>query len=407
MDKKQYLLSACMLSLVIAPITSSAETVPSNIKADTQQQLKTDLSTVRQQKLLVQDEIEALTKKIASLNQQITQSDKKLQNKVKELKTINKKLDNLNKEDVRITALLDSRKKEFKDRAASYYRTEGQMSFLNVILSVNSFGEFIDHFIAYDKIVNDDKKFIEEYIAGQNKVAGIKANVKTLQESTLQEKADLEKIKKSQVQSKKEKETLSSLLKKKKKQLEKEEQGKKVALELLQKNGKEILAFINKTSSQGKILAPLINSIIKPFVADAQKLQQDKGVPASITLGQIILESSGSYNGLSGLAYEAKNLFGIKGTGTAGSEYWDTTEYVNGKKVSKKSKFAKYKTYYDSMKAHANLLLTPRYQKYLRNVTSIVDYANGIHEAGYATDPNYVNELLKIIYQYDLWKLDV
>ena len=67
------------------------------------------------------------------------------------------KLDNLNKEDKRITDLLTNREEEFKDRVSSYYRTKGQMSFLNVIFSVNSFGEFIDHFVSYDKIVNDDK----------------------------------------------------------------------------------------------------------------------------------------------------------------------------------------------------------------------------------------------------------
>ena len=140
---------------------------------------------------------------------------------------------------------------------------------------------------------------------------------------------------------------------------------------------------------------------------DAQKLQQEKGVPACITLGQIILESSGSYNGLSGLAFQAKNLFGIKGTGTAGSVNLDTTEFVNGQSIVTTAQFASYNTYYDSMVDHANLLLAPRYQKYLQNATSIVDYAHGIHDAGYATDPNYANKLLKIIYQYDLLKLDV
>ncbi|MDP4108248.1 MAG: glucosaminidase domain-containing protein, partial [Bacillota bacterium] len=198
-----------------------------------------------------------------------------------------------------------------------------------------------------------------------------------------------------------------AFLEDKKKQLEQEEQQKQMALDLLQKNGAEILAFINNNGGTAPGDIQMINSIIAPFVPDAQKLQQEKGVPASITLGQIILESSGNYNGLSGLAFEAKNLFGIKGTGTAGSVSWDTTEFVDGQQIVTNAQFAKYNTYYDSMLDHANLLLKPRYQKYLNNVTSIVDYANGIQEAGYATDPNYANKLIKIIYQYELWKLDV
>jgi flagellum-specific peptidoglycan hydrolase FlgJ len=408
MRKKTYLVfSCCFLSFIIAPISSNAETVQSNQQEQTQQQIVSDLTVVTQQKLLVQDEIEATTKKIEELDQQITESSAKIQTKEKEIIEMKKKMDSLNEEDKRITTLLNNKKEEFRDRVSSYYRTKGQISFFNVIFSVNSFGDFIDHFIAYDKIVNQDKKFIETYIANQKKVRDIKEYVETLQEDKIQEKAELEVIKVSQENNKKEKETLSSILEEKKKQLEKEEQEKMVALKLLEKNGEKILALINNNIDHTDSNVQMINSIIAPFVPDAQKLQQETGVPAAITLGQIILESSGNYNGLSGLAFDAKNLFGIKGTGTAGSVYLDTTEYVNGQKITIKAKFARYKTYYDSMVNHANLLLTPRYQRYLKDVTSIVDYAQGILDAGYATDPNYANKLLKIIYQYDLLKLDL
>jgi flagellum-specific peptidoglycan hydrolase FlgJ len=406
MDKRVYLLSFCILSLMIAPIKSNAETSQSHPQIQSQQQIQSDLSDITQQKLQVQVQIEEATKKRDELNQQITESNTQIQEKEDELSEINNKLDSLNKEDQKITTTLNQRKEEFKKRVASYYRTDGQMSFFNVVFSINSFGEFIDHFVAYDKIVNADKKFIEKYISDQNTVATIKKNVTRLQDSTQQEKAQLESIKASQENNKKEVETLSAFLDEKKKQLELEEQQKQVALELLQKNGKEILALFNSSDNNPHNIE-LINSIISPFVPDAQRLQKELGVPASITLGQIILESSGNYNGLSGLAFEAKNLFGIKGTGTAGSVSWDTTEYVDGQSIDTNARFAKYNTFYDSMLDHANLLLKPRYQKYLKNVTSIVDYANGIQAAGYATDPNYANKLLKIIYQYELWKLDV
>lgn len=404
MFKKVYLIFSCIFSLIAAPIATSAA-VQSNRQTQTQQQIQTDLSDVTQQKLQVQEEIVATAKKIDELTQQITESDAKIQKKQDDLAEIQKKMDNLNKESTRIKTLLDGRKQEFKNRVSSYYRTEGQMSFLNVIFSINSFGEFIDHFASYDKIVNADKKFIESYIDDQNKVAGIKKSVNTLQETTLQEKADLEAIKTEQENNKKEIETLSVFLEEKKKQLEQQEQQKKLALELLEQNGAEILSLINNGEKNDQN-TQMINSIIAPFVTDTQKLQQEKGVPASITLGQIILESLGNYNGLSGLAFEAKNLFGIKGTGTAGSINMDTTEYVNGQSIVTNAQFAKYNTYYDSMLDHADLLLSSRYQKYLKNAKSVIEYAHGIQDAGYATDPNYANKLLKIIYQYDLWKLD-
>ena len=399
MDKKVYLVSACVLSLMAAPITGKAETFQTKLQTS-QKQIKTDLTAIRQQKLQVQDEMDAAKKQIEELDQLLVESNQKIQDKENKLHEFQLNMKHLNTENKRITALLNSRKGEFKDRMASYYRTDGQMSFLNVIFSVNSFGEFIDHFFAYDKIVNQDKQFIESYIDDQNKVATNKKQIKTLQDSTQKEKAELEAIKSGLVHNKKAKEKLSGILQKRKKQLEKQEKGKTMALELLQKQREAILAGNNAGNVH------MVDSILAPFVPDALKLKQNKGVPASITLAQILLESSGNYNGLSGLAYNAKNLFGIKGTGTAGSVSMQTTEYVNGQKIYIMAQFAKFATYYDCMLAHAELLLTPRYQQYLKNVTSVADYAHGIHDAGYATDPNYANKLLKIIYQYGLWKLD-
>jgi flagellum-specific peptidoglycan hydrolase FlgJ len=146
---------------------------------------------------------------------------------------------------------------------------------------------------------------------------------------------------------------------------------------------------------------------IDQFTQDAIKLQQQTGIPASITLGQIILESSGSYpGGLSGLAYNGKNLFGIKGSGSAGSISMPTSEFVNGHYIRVNASFAKYNSYYDSMVAHAKLLSNERYAKYLRNAKTINAYAQGIKDGGYATDPNYVSKLLNIINKNNLHKYD-
>ena len=397
MNKNTGLLSAFIFCLLTMPPMVSAENSSEN-KA----QIETGLSEVKEQKLQVQEEIKTVTETLHKLNQTIATTNTEIINKEKELTELHHEIDQLTNKQKRITAILTNKQEEFKDRVSSYYRTEGQLSFLDVIFSSTSFGDFIDRSVAYRTIINKDKKFIEKYIADQKNVAEMKDNVEALTAYTIQEKQELKLIKKNQQIHKQEKEKLSIALKKQKKQLEKEEQEKESALEVLRKNEEQILRLNNNNSNLS-----IVQSIVAPFVADAQKLQQEKGIPTSITLGQIILESSGRYNGLSGLAYEAKNLFGVKGTGTAGSVYMNTTEYINGNKITSKEKFAKYKTYYDSMLDHANLLLEPRYQKYLQNATSIADYAYGIHDAGYATDPNYANLLIKIIDQYDLTSFDV
>lgn len=146
---------------------------------------------------------------------------------------------------------------------------------------------------------------------------------------------------------------------------------------------------------------------ITPFIKDAQRLQDQTGIPASITLGQIILESSGSYkNGLSSLAANAKNLFGVKGTGNGGTVIMPTNEVSNGRVITTQAGFRKYNSYYDSMLDHAKVLSAPRYQTHLKNAKSINEYAKGIKAGGYATDPNYSNKLLNIIGSYDLHKYD-
>lgn len=137
---------------------------------------------------------------------------------------------------------------------------------------------------------------------------------------------------------------------------------------------------------------------LKPFIKDAQELEKKTGIPAAITLGQIALESGGKYaGGLSGLAAQGKNLFGIKGQGTAGGIIMPTTEYYNGMPKTIQAMFKKYNSFYESMVDHYKVLSLPRYQTYLKDAKTIDDFANGIAKGGYATDPNYANQLLKVI----------
>ncbi|EOQ01060.1 glycoside hydrolase family 73 protein [Bacillus cereus] len=144
---------------------------------------------------------------------------------------------------------------------------------------------------------------------------------------------------------------------------------------------------------------------VRPFINDAQRIQKETGIPASIILGQMVFESSGSYQGgMSKLAYDAKNLFGIKGVGPAGTYSIWSREYDSG--GNRVSGFRKYNSYYESMLDHARLLQTPRYASKLQGAKSYEDFARGIKAGGYATDPNYAAQLINIIKQNGLDKYD-
>ncbi|MCU5087550.1 glucosaminidase domain-containing protein [Bacillus cereus] len=144
---------------------------------------------------------------------------------------------------------------------------------------------------------------------------------------------------------------------------------------------------------------------VKPFIADAQKIQKETGIPASIILGQMIFESSGSNpGGMSGLAYNAKNLFGVKGKGPAGTYNVWSMEYDKG--GGRVSGFRKYNSYYESMLDHARLLQNDNYGPKLKGAKTVEDFAKGIIAGGYATDPTYASQLVNIIKQNGLDKYD-
>ncbi|MNW34012.1 Exo-glucosaminidase LytG precursor [compost metagenome] len=131
-------------------------------------------------------------------------------------------------------------------------------------------------------------------------------------------------------------------------------------------------------------------------------------VPASLTIAQGILESA---DGNSGLTAKANNLFGIKGSGTAGFVYMDTKEYSGGKWINVDAKFRKYNNWGESVADHSALIVNGvswdrnKYQKVLgvRGRTA----AREVAAAGYATDPTYADKLIRLMDDWNLYQYDI
>ena len=83
--------------------------------------------------------------------------------------------------------------------------------------------------------------------------------------------------------------------------------------------------------------------------------QSRYGVPAAVTIAQAIDESGW---GQSALAIRDHNLFGIKGTGPAGSDALPTREYENGQWVTVTAQFRVYHNVAESIADHSELLAT-------------------------------------------------
>lgn len=137
---------------------------------------------------------------------------------------------------------------------------------------------------------------------------------------------------------------------------------------------------------------------IRKFKHIAIVEMEKTGIPASITLAQGILESG---CGLSPLATGANNHFGIKCHDWEGATFqMDDDE--------KDECFRKYDDPEQSWIDHSVFLTTrPRYASLFKlSTTDYKGWAKGLKAAGYATNPQYAEILIRIIEEEELYKFD-
>jgi flagellum-specific peptidoglycan hydrolase FlgJ len=144
-------------------------------------------------------------------------------------------------------------------------------------------------------------------------------------------------------------------------------------------------------------------AFISQIAPGAIAAQQHWGVPASVTIAQAIDESGW---GRSKLAAQNHNLFGIKGTGPAGSVEMPTGEYVDGKWVTLNAAFRSYHNIAESIADHAELLATSGYYQRAMADRAVPDaFANDLTGI-YATDPEYGANLIALMKLYNLYRFD-
>lgn len=122
-------------------------------------------------------------------------------------------------------------------------------------------------------------------------------------------------------------------------------------------------------------------------------------IPASITLGQGLLESGA---GKSRLATEAHNHFGIK-VGTN----W-TGPYIVMADDRPDDRFRKYRSDDESFEDHSRFLVNGQRYRSLFNlkITDYKGWAHGLKKAGYATNPRYAEMLIGVIERFNLQQFD-
>lgn len=137
------------------------------------------------------------------------------------------------------------------------------------------------------------------------------------------------------------------------------------------------------------------------MLSPAIQASKTTGVPAQLMLGQAALESGwGKREIRMPDGSNSFNLFGIKaGNGWNGkvAEVM-TTEYRNGVAYKQVERFRAYSSYEEAFRDHANLISgSPRYADVMAQAGNPVGMAAAIQRAGYATDPNYADKLVKVM----------
>ncbi len=148
-----------------------------------------------------------------------------------------------------------------------------------------------------------------------------------------------------------------------------------------------------------KVTNEMILAYINSYKEVAQANMKKYGIPASIILGQALLESG---SGTGNLCVQANNHFGIK----CNKDWSGATVRYDDDTVDEC--FRKYNNPFDSFQDHALFLSgKTRYAPLFElNKTDYKAWAEGLKKAGYATDTLYPNKLITLIEKYQLYKYD-
>ena len=160
-------------------------------------------------------------------------------------------------------------------------------------------------------------------------------------------------------------------------------------------NATEIL----EATTRVKVTTQMVLAYIEKYKEVAKDNMTKTGIPASVTLGQALLESGA---GTGPLSVQANNHFGIKC-----HKEW-TGQSIRYTDDEENECFRKYDDPSQSFKDHSYFLTSrPRYAELFEfQKDDYRSWAYGLKAAGYATDSKYPDKLITLIEKYQLNRFD-
>ena len=168
-----------------------------------------------------------------------------------------------------------------------------------------------------------------------------------------------------------------------------------VKIKDIEKGSKEW--FENNLSLKFEYQYEFLNVVAVPSLLE----EEETGLPMEIMIAQSILESGW---GKSTLAKTHYNFFGIKEfrKDRKGIQI-STTEYRKGKRRKEKAKFRSYDNPQDGFSDRSEWFQSNyRYEDLDFDKLDWIEFAYELSERGYATDPEYLSKLIRVVKQYKI-----
>ncbi|MEW7984255.1 MAG: flagellar assembly peptidoglycan hydrolase FlgJ [Candidatus Thiodiazotropha sp.] len=159
----------------------------------------------------------------------------------------------------------------------------------------------------------------------------------------------------------------------------------------------------DKTAAEDR---PTVNidspeSFVEALWAAADSAAQALGLPTEALLAQAALETGwGGHVMRSADGGSSHNLFGIKA-----DQRWsgdrvrqETLEFERDVAVRRREYFRTYGSYDESFRDYVTFLKqNPRYTNALQNTRDATQYFRALQDAGYATDPDYAEKIVRVM----------
>lgn len=149
-----------------------------------------------------------------------------------------------------------------------------------------------------------------------------------------------------------------------------------------------------------------IDEFVKSIWPYARQAASALGLDPKILMAQAALETGwGQFITKDSQGASSNNLFNIKSSTKSGTNAIEvkTTEYIADTPIKTTASFKKYASAASSFADYVSLIKeNGRYGQALAHANDPQRYIKALHEAGYATDPQYANKILSIYHGNEL-----